>query len=52
MTLPGLASGRVTGIDVLRGQEQQVNSSLQDGGVIIRGLLIRDYPLILKVSNP
>ena len=52
VTLPGLASGRVTGIDVLRGQEQQVNSSLQDGGVIIRGLLIRDYPLILKVSNP
>jgi len=52
VTLPGLTPERITGIDVLHGLEQELSSSLQDGGVIIRGLLLRDYPLILKVTSP
>ena len=52
LTLQGLADERITGIDVLHGLEQELRSSLQDGGVIIRGLLVRDYPLILRVTSP
>jgi len=52
LTLQGLADERITGIDVLHGLEQELRSSLQDGVVIIRGLLVRDYPLILRVTSP
>jgi hypothetical protein len=52
VTLPGVAPGRITGIDVLRGLEQELSGSPYDGGVTIHGLLVRDYPLILKFRNP
>jgi hypothetical protein len=54
VTVPRVAATarRVVGIDVLRGFEQGLNSSMRDGSVVIPGLLVRDYPLILLLTNP
>jgi hypothetical protein len=39
------------GIDVLHGFEQQMITSEEDGNLVIRDLLVRDYPIILRLSS-
>jgi hypothetical protein len=50
VTLPGFAHHTVVGIDVLHGFEQQAITSEEDGDLVIRDLLMKDYPIILRVS--
>jgi hypothetical protein len=50
VTIPGLADHTVTGIDVLYGFEQELIASEEDGKLVIRDLLVKDYPIILRVS--
>jgi hypothetical protein len=51
LTLPGLSDQRVMGIDVLHGFEQRVIASEEDGNLVIRDLLVKDYPIMLRVSR-
>ncbi|HUW09709.1 MAG TPA: hypothetical protein VM537_08260 [Anaerolineae bacterium] len=39
------------GIDVLHGFEQRVIASEEDGNLVIRGLLIEDCPVILRLMS-
>jgi hypothetical protein len=41
----------VTGIDVLQGFEQGLIASDEDGNLAIRALLVKDYPIILRLSS-
>jgi hypothetical protein len=51
LPLPGIVDHTVTGIDVLHGFEQQLITSEEDGDLVIRDLLVKDYPIILRLSS-
>jgi hypothetical protein len=51
VTFEGLSAQEVTGIDVLYGFEQQMVVEDEGGNLIIRGLLVKDYPIILRLTN-
>jgi hypothetical protein len=48
---PGLGNRMVTGLDILYGFEQEVIVDDEDGDLVIRDLLIKDYPLILRLGS-
>jgi hypothetical protein len=50
LTLPGLLDHQVTGIDTLHGFEQPLMASEEDGDLVIRDLLVKDFPILLRVS--
>jgi hypothetical protein len=51
LTFPNSSVEKVTGIDVLHGFEQELITSIENGNLVIRDLLLQDYPLILRLSN-
>ena len=51
VTISGLAGYTVTGIDVLHGFEQELIASEEDGDLVIRNLLVKDYPIILRLVD-
>jgi parallel beta-helix repeat protein len=51
LSLPGLSPRGVVGIDVLYGFEQQVITDTEDGTLVIRDLLVKDYPIILRIAD-
>jgi parallel beta-helix repeat protein len=51
IAFPGLAAGTVTGIDVLHGFEQELISETDAGDTIVRDLLVRDYPILIRLSH-
>jgi len=50
LTFPGLSDTTVTGIDVLQGYEQELIASEEDGNLVIRDLMVKDYPIILRLA--
>ncbi|MDH4138406.1 MAG: glycoside hydrolase family 5 protein, partial [Anaerolineae bacterium] len=50
LTLSGFSGQDVIGIDVLYGFEQQIITRMQDGNMVIRNLLVKDYPIILRLT--
>ena len=51
VAINGLSAEKVIGIDMLTGIEQELIFSIEDGKLIIRDLLIRDYPIILQLQR-
>ena len=51
LTIPNLYFEKVMGVDVLHGFEQELITSTEDGNLVIRDLLVKDYPLILRLSE-
>jgi hypothetical protein len=51
ITFPGLVAGRATGIDVLHGFEQNLVFEIDSGNTTIRGLLVKDYPILVRLSD-
>jgi hypothetical protein len=51
LTFPGLSAQRVTGIDVLNGFEQELITEVENGNLVIRSLLVKDYPIILHIYD-
>lgn len=51
LTFPGLSAKKVVGIDVLNGFEQELVTGYENGNLVIRNLLIRDYPIIIRLSK-
>ena len=41
---------KVVGIDVLNSFEQELAISTEDGNTVIHSLLVKDYPVILRLS--
>jgi len=50
LTLLGFSAQRVTGIDVLNGFEQQMMTNIEDGNLVTQNLLVKDYPIILRLT--
>lgn len=51
LTLQGFTGRDVMGIDVLNGFQQPIVTSNGNGNLTIRNLIVRDYPLILKLEH-
>jgi len=51
LVIPGFEDWNDTGVDVLNGFEQELKSSGDNGNLIIRNLLIKDYPIIIWLSK-
>jgi photosystem II stability/assembly factor-like uncharacterized protein len=51
LTFPGLSGQKVVGIDVLNGFEQQLITSDEDSNLVIRGLLVKDYEIIVRFTG-
>ena len=52
ITLPGSSAESVSGIDVLNGFEQKLITGMEKGNLVIRNLLVKDYPIILRFVKP
>ena len=51
VSIPGLSTQKVVGIDVLYGFEQELITSIEDGSTVINNLLVKDYPMILRLGD-
>ncbi len=51
ISFPALAAGFVTGIDVLHGFEQELVFEIDDGSTIVRDVLVKDYPILIQLSD-
>jgi hypothetical protein len=51
VTIPGFQDYTVTGIDILHGFEQPMITSEEDGNLVIRNLLLKDYPILLRLNS-
>jgi hypothetical protein len=51
VTVPGVSASEVTGIDIMNGLEQELITEMENGNLVISNLLVRDYPLIIKLSD-
>jgi hypothetical protein len=52
LTIPGLEDYTTTGIDVLHGYRQPLITENVDGDLVIRDLLVVDYPILVRLSAP
>jgi len=50
LTVQGITSEDVTGIDVLNGYQQSIITNNENGNLVIQNLIVRDYPLIVRIS--
>jgi hypothetical protein len=50
LALPDFSAQRVTAIDVLNGIEQELVTNIENGNLVIKNLLVKDYPIILRLS--
>lgn len=51
LTFPGLSARKVVGLDVLNGFEQELVTETENGNLVIRNLLVKDYPIILRLID-
>ena len=51
ITIPGFSNWNAIAMDVLNGYEQELITSNENDNLIIRDLLIKDYPLIIRLSK-
>ncbi len=51
LTIPNFSADEVAAIDVLYGFEQQLLTNTENGNLIIGDLLVRDYPIVLRISG-
>ncbi|MFC2031488.1 hypothetical protein ACFLWA_12280 [Chloroflexota bacterium] len=52
LTLPGSALQRVMAVDVLHGFEQEILTGEEEGALVVRDLLVKDYPIVLRLIPP
>ena len=50
LTVQDTTSEDVTATDVLNGYQQSITTTSENGSLVIRNLIVRDYPLILHIT--
>jgi hypothetical protein len=50
LTFPGMSASRVTGFDVLTAFQQEMITEDENGKLLIRDLMVKDYPIIISIS--
>lgn len=51
LVFPGRAGQKAIAIEVLNGYEQQLTTDAEGEGLVIRNLLVQDYPIILRFTD-
>ncbi|MFC2077480.1 hypothetical protein ACFLTM_01550 [Candidatus Bipolaricaulota bacterium] len=51
VTFPGLTAVSITGVDVLHGFEQELVYEIDGESAIVRDLLVKDYPILIRLSD-
>jgi hypothetical protein len=51
ITLPSFSGWNATGIDILNGFEQKLVTGDENGSLVIPDLLIKDYPVVIRLSK-
>ena len=51
LIIRGIATQKVIGMDILNDFEQQMLTSVEDGNLVIPDLFVKDYPIILRVTE-
>ena len=51
ITIPEFSASEVFAIDLLNNLEQELVFEIVDGNLMVSNFVIKDYPLIIKVSN-
>jgi parallel beta-helix repeat protein len=51
LTFPTSFAQKVIGVDVLHGFEQELITETENGNMVIRNLLVKDYPIMLRLTN-
>ena len=51
LILPGLSDRTAMGIDVLNGFEQELITEVDNGSLVIRDLMVKDYPIIVTITS-
>jgi hypothetical protein len=49
VTISGVKCRRVVGIDILNGFEQELEFEQREGRLVVAGVLVRDYPVMLRL---
>ena len=51
VTIPGVSESDVIGIDIMNGLEQELITEMENGNLVINNLLVKDYPIIIKLNG-
>jgi len=51
LILPDLSDQRITGIDVLNSYQQEMITEVENGKLVIRNLMVKDYPIIMSSAS-
>ena len=51
ITFPGVTAKKVSVIDVMNGTEQELNFSVSAGDTLVKGMLIKDYPVVIRLAE-
>jgi hypothetical protein len=51
LTIPGILTTSVVGIDVFYGFEQELITAMENGNLVIRDLLVKDYPILIRFTG-
>jgi len=51
LTLPGFTDHTVVGVDILRGYEQPMEAEVAGEDLVIRDLMVKDYPTVVKLIS-
>ena len=49
VVIKGVSAQKVTGVDTLNGFEQELDHRHESAGIVVPGLLVRDYPVLLRL---
>ncbi len=49
ISFSSISAREVVGLDILYGFEQEIKTGTEDGNLIIKNLLVKDYPVILRL---
>ena len=49
ITIPGFSANEVIGIDPFNGYEQQLDIESSNNNIVIKNLLVKDYPIFLRI---
>jgi hypothetical protein len=51
VTISSILTTAVLGIDVFYGFEQELITAMEDGHLVIRDLLVKDYPILIRLTD-
>jgi len=51
VNIPGFSNWTAMGIDIFNGIEQELIVRSENGNLVIQDLLIKDYPIIIRLSK-